>query len=155
MKRLLTLILTCLCFAAGAQNEALIRSLAAEGSLTCKFTMTTDGVAGSGIKGTAWIQDNSYRIESDTFQMMCNGKTRWMYNTASDELVIEKNNLSVLDNPVEKLADGSYRMTVRNAGSTFHITVYEVKQQKEKYPFEYFMMDPDKISLDTIVTDLR
>ena len=156
MKRFLTVLLIGISLAAGAQNERLVKELAGDGSLFCKFAVTGVSTSGSSISGKAWIQDESYRIEADTFQIICNGKTRWFYNASSDELVVENNDLSFLENPLEKLSDGSYRMTVKmQGGAVAIVSVHDIRQQKERYSFEYFMMDPEKISLDTIVTDLR
>lgn len=155
MKRFLTIFCLFICLAAGAQNAGLVKQLAGDGSLVCQFLVSGSAMAGS-VKGLAWVQGDSYRIEADTYQITCNGKTRWIYDAKSDELVVENNNLSILDNPVERLADGSYSMTVKwEGGKSLTVKVFNLKQQKEKYPFEYFMMDPEKISGDTIVTDLR
>lgn len=156
MKRFLTIFLMCICLGAGAQNSNLIKELAGNGSLSCQFTISGSASSGPSITGQAWLQDNCYRVEADTFQIICNGKTRWFYNSKSDELVVENNNLSFLDNPIEKLPDGSYRMVVKGeGGATMTVTAFNLQQKKEKYSFEHFMMDPEKISLDTIVTDLR
>lgn len=159
MKRFVTVYILALACAhiCAAQNSGLVGQLAGDGSLTCRFSLTGSSLAGS-LDGNAWVQGDCYRIEADSFLIICNGKTRWIYNSASDELVVEHNNLSFMNNPVEKLADGSYRMvieSVEGAGASLSVTAYNLKRQKEKYPFEYFLMDPEKISLDTIVTDLR
>ena len=86
-----------LCIAAGAQQR-----------FSCSFKMV-DNVSGKTVaEGKGFVQDECYRLETDWMKVYCNGKDRWIYSSGSDELVIEKNDVSFLkDISVSKAADGS------------------------------------------------
>lgn len=176
MKRLHISLLMLLCFCAGewicaaqssdpaaVRSSDLVRQLAGDGSLVCSFSIAGGfslcGATSAGsIEGKAWLQDECYRIEAASFLILCDGSTRWIYNSDSDELYVENSSLLLPDSPLESLPDGSFRMVIAlesGEGPALTITVSNLQRQKEKYPAGYFMMDTDKISPDTIVTDLR
>ncbi|MBR1539161.1 MAG: hypothetical protein IJ636_06610, partial [Bacteroidales bacterium] len=85
MKRVFFLFAILLCTAAGAQTR-----------FSCNFQMVDNASGKTVAEGTGYVQDDCYRLETDWLQVWCNGKDRWIYSSASDELVIEKNDVSFL-----------------------------------------------------------
>ena len=141
MKRVILLLSILLCTAAGAQQR-----------FSCHFKMV-DNVSGTTVaEGTGYVQDECYRLETEWMRVFCNGKDRWIYSPGSDELVIEKNDVSFLkDVSVSKAADGSAVV----AYDTYTITLTDIKEAAEPWPGTFFIIDPESFGDDTVITDLR
>jgi hypothetical protein len=141
MKRVILLLSILLCTAAGAQQR-----------FSCSFKMV-DNVSGKTVaEGKGYVQDECYRLETDWMQVWCNGKDRWIYSPNSDELVIERNDVSFLkDIAVSKAADGTAIVTY----DTYTITLTGIKEAAEPWSATFFIIDPELFGDDTIITDLR
>ena len=141
MKRVILLLSILLCTVAGAQQR-----------FSCSFKMV-DNVSGKTVaEGKGYVQDECYRLETDWMQVWCNGKDRWIYSPNSDELVIERNDVSFLkDIAVSKAADGTALVTY----DTYTITLTGIKEAAEPWSGTFFIIDPELFGDDTIITDLR
>ena len=141
MKRLILLLSVLLCTAAGAQQR-----------FSCHFKMV-DNISGKEIAaGTGYVQDTCYRLETDWMQVYCNGKDRWIYSPGSDELVIEKNDVSFLrEISIDKMTDRTAEVTYAN----YTITLTDIRQVAEPWSATFFIIDPESFGLETIITDLR
>lgn len=142
IKRLsiMALLLACT-FAAGAQQR-----------FSCDFKMTDNESGNVVFYGKAYVQDSCYRLETQAGEVCCNGTDRWIYTSSSDELVIQKNDVSFLnDIKVNKSADGTAVVVYSN----FTITMTGITNASKPWPAEFFFIDPDSFGMDTIVTDLR
>jgi hypothetical protein len=104
------------------------------------------------ISGTGYVQDECYRLEAEALKVYCNGKDRWIYSPGSDELVIETNDVSFLQEiRVTSAADG----TAVVAYDKFTITLTGIKEAADPWPATFFIIDPDSFGDNTIITDLR
>lgn len=141
-KRLFFVVVLLFCaLASGAQQR-----------FSCVFRMSDNESGKMVFTGKAYVQDNCYRLETQAGEVYCNGTDRWIYTSAGDELVIQKNDVSFLDNiKVIKAADG----TATVAYSNYTITLTNIVNTTEPWPAEFFFIDPDSFGIDTIVTDLR
>ena len=142
MKRIVLLLtLLILSTFAGAQQR-----------FSCQFTMVDNASGKTVASGTGYVQDDCYRLETQWMQVWCNGKDRWIYSPGSDELVIERNDVSFLQSiSVSRSADG----TAVVAYDTYTITLTGIKEQAEPWSGTFFIIDPDLFGDDTIITDLR
>ena len=142
MKRIVLLLsLLILSAFAGAQQR-----------FSCQFTMVDNASGKTVASGTGYVQDDCYRLETQWMQVWCNGKDRWIYSPGSDELVIERNDVSFLQSiSVSRSADG----TAVVAYDTYTITLTGIKEQAEPWSGTFFIIDPDLFGDDTIITDLR
>jgi hypothetical protein len=104
------------------------------------------------ISGTGYVQDECYRLEAEALKVYCNGKDRWIYSPGSDELVIERNDVSFLQEiQVTRSADG----TAVVAYDKYTITLTGIKEAADPWPATFFIIDPESFGDDTIITDLR
>ena len=141
MKRVMLLLSVLLCTAAGAQQR-----------FSCSFKMVETASGREISSGKGYVQGECYRLETDWMQVWCNGKDRWIYSPGSDELVIEKNDVSFLrEISVSKSADGSAVV----AYDAYTITLTGIKEEKEPWSATFFIIDPELFGDDTIITDLR
>ena len=141
MKRVILLLTILLCTAAGAQQR-----------FSCSFKMVDNTSGKTVAEGKGYVQDDCYRLETDWMQVYCNGKDRWIYSPGSDELVVEKNDVSFLQEiKVSKAADGSAVV----AYDTYTITLTGIKETDEPWSATFFIIDPEIFGDDTIITDLR
>ena len=142
MKRIVLLLtLLILSTFAGAQQR-----------FSCQFTMVDNASGKTVASGTGYVQDDCYRLQTEWMQVWCNGKDRWIYSPGSDELVIERNDVSFLQSiSVSRSADG----TAVVAYDTYTITLTGIKEQAEPWSGTFFIIDPDLFGDDTIITDLR
>jgi hypothetical protein len=142
MKRIvLILFLLFVCVAAGAQQR-----------FSCHFKMVDNATGQTVAEGKGYVQDDCYRLETDWMQVWCNGKDRWIFSSRSDELVIEKNDVSFLASiSVNRSADG----TAVVAYETYTITLTGIQEQAEPWSGTFFIIDPELFGEDTIITDLR
>jgi len=131
----------------------LVATLAgAQQRFSCRFTMTDTESGKEIISGTGYVQDECYRLEAEALKVYCNGKDRWIYSPGSDELVIETNDVSFLQEiRVTSAADG----TAVVAYDKFTITLTGIKEAADPWPATFFIIDPDSFGDNTIITDLR
>lgn len=142
MKRtFLTVSFLALCFLCGAQTR-----------FTCNFKVT---VADSGelvVSGKAFVQDSCYRFESPGGVLYCNGRDRWLHDVAAQELVIQKNDLSMLAGmDLSALKGDSCTFDY----ASFKIQLSDIRPISDPWPWEFFIIDPESFGDDTIITDLR
>ena len=141
MKRVILLLTILLCAAAGAQQR-----------FSCSFKMVDNTSGKTVAEGKGYVQDDCYRLETDWMQVYCNGKDRWIYSPGSDELVVENNDVSFLQEiKVSRAADG----TAVVAYDTYTITLTGIKEVAEPWSATFFIIDPESFGDDTIITDLR
>ena len=142
MKRIVFLVLLLLAAAtAGAQQR-----------FSCRFSMVETESGREVSSGTGYVQDECYRLETGWMTVYCNGKDRWIYSPKSDELVIEKNDVSFLkDISVNRSADGTAVVVY----DRFTVTLTGIKEAADPWPATFFIIDPDLFGDDTIITDLR
>ena len=140
MKKLLLLSVVLLCTLAGAQQR-----------FSCNFKMVdTDGKVIA--EGKGYVQNDCYRLETEWMQVWCNGKDRWIWSSRSDELVIEKNDVSFLrDISVDRISAGKAVVKYE----TYTITLTDVQEKTEPWSGTFFIIDPELFGDDTIITDLR
>lgn len=124
----------------------------AQARFSCNFTMVDDESGKTVASGTGYVQDDCYRLETDWMQVWCNGKDRWIYSPGSDELVIEKNDVSFLKDISFKRAS-SDKAEVKYGHYT--ITLTAMKEVAEPWSGTFFIIDPERFGEDTIITDLR
>ena len=141
MKRVMLLLTILLCTAAGAQQR-----------FSCQFKMVDNTTGKTVAEGKGYVQDESYRLETDWMQVYCNGKDRWIYSPGSDEMVIENNDVSFLKEiKVSKAAD----RTAVVLYETYTITLTDIQEKPEAWSATFFIIDPAIFGDDTIITDLR
>ncbi|MBQ5516768.1 MAG: hypothetical protein IIT92_00030 [Bacteroidales bacterium] len=141
MKRVILLLTILLCTAAGAQQR-----------FSCQFKMVDNTTGKTVAEGKGYVQDESYRLETDWMQVYCNGKDRWIYSPGSDEMVIENNDVSFLKEiKVSKAAD----RTAVVLYETYTITLTDIQEKPEAWSATFFIIDPAIFGDDTIITDLR
>ena len=141
MKRVILLLTILLCTAAGAQQR-----------YSCQFKMVDNTTGKTVAEGKGYVQDESYRLETDWMQVYCNGKDRWIYSPGSDEMVIENNDVSFLKEiKVSKAAD----RTAVVLYDTYTITLTDIQEKAEAWSATFFIIDPAIFGDDTIITDLR
>jgi len=141
MKRFFFLLTILLCTTAGAQQR-----------FSCQFSMVDNNTGQTIATGKGYVQDDCYRLETDWLQVWCNGKDRWIWSSRSDELVIEKNDVSFLkDISVDRLSAGKAVVKYE----TYTITLSDVQEKAEPWSGTFFIIDPELFGDDTIITDLR
>lgn len=141
MKRAFFLLAILLCTAAGAQTR-----------FSCHFQMVDNESGKTVASGKGYVQDDCYRLETDWLQVWCNGKDRWIYSSSSDELVIEKNDVSFLkDISVSSSSGDKAEVKYEN----YTITLTGIKQEATPWSGTFFIIDPERFGENTIITDLR
>ena len=142
MKRIFLIVsFLALCVLCGAQTR-----------FTCNFKVT---VADSGelvVSGKAFVQDSCYRFESPGGVLYCNGRDRWLHDVANQELVIQKNDLSMLAGMDLGALKGE---SCTFDYSTFKIELSNIRPVSAPWPSEFFIIDPTSFGDETIITDLR
>lgn len=141
MKRLLIFLLLSLCTAAGAQN-----------SFSCNFKLF-DSRSGDApvMSGIAYVQGNCYRVESADGYVVGDGKSRWVYNSRSEEMVIQADDPSIFRKlTFAKSSDGKATVTY----SVFTAELTKVKAV-DKLPEVFFRVDTSTLGKNVVITDLR
>lgn len=141
MRALITLILLSICSVAGAQTR-----------FTCQFRVVEDASGQEVVSGKAFVQDSCYRFESPGGALYCNGKDRWIYYSESQELVIQKNDLSMLDGIDLNDIKGD-NFTVDYSGLKIYLS--KIEKVDQAWPATFFIIDPESFGPDTVITDLR
>ena len=123
-----------------------------DSGVPCQFAMVDNNTGQTIATGTGYVQDDCYRLETDWLQVWCNGKDRWIWSSRSDELVIEKNDVSFLrDISIDRLSAGKAVVKYE----TYTITLTDVQEKTEPWSGTFFIIDPELFGDDTIITDLR
>lgn len=123
----------------------------AQHRFSCRF-VATDEEGKPVLSGTAYVQDDCYRLEMPSMKVWSNGKDRWTYSVNSDELLIQADDMSFLkDIDVSRSSGDSATVKWEN----YTIELKEIKQVEEPWSAVFFIIDPDVIGDDTIITDLR
>lgn len=163
MKKILTILLLCTA-AVGlrAQNSAvtLWGELKKQGTLSMYFSLKgvdKDGVVVSDETGKAYLQGDCYRIECGDMLICCDGGSMWLYNTSSEELVIDGDEALPFMNATDVKRDqqGNVNATYTTEDITFKVKVYGMKNPGQKYSGSFFKIDESALPEDVIVTDLR
>ena len=141
MKRAFLLLSVLICTVAAGQQR-----------FSCRFSLVENESGRTVLSGDGYVQDDCYRLEAGVMKVFCDGKSRWIYSPGSDELVIEKNDVSFLkDIKVSRSADG----TAVVAYDRYTITLTNIKEAADPWSATFFIIDPDLFGVDTIITDLR
>lgn len=163
MKKILTILLLCTA-AVGlrAQNSAatLWGELKKQGTLSMEFTLKgvdKDGVVVSDETGKAYLQGDCYRIECADMLICCDGTSMWLYNTSSEELVIDSDEALPFMNATDVKRDqkGNLNATYTADDVTFKVKVSGIKNPGKKFVGPFFKIDESALPEEVIVTDLR
>ena len=145
-----------------AQNDAetLWSELKKQGQVSMEFTLRgtdPDGVVVSADEGKVCLQGDCYRIECGDMLICCDGKTMWLYNQASEELVIDRDEAMpfMKATNVRKDQQGNINATYVADDITFKVKVSGITPAATPWPASHFVIDVDSLSDDVIVTDLR
>lgn len=141
MKRFIfVLSLVLLCLEAGAQR------------FTCDFKVEEADSGTFVIAGKAYVQEQCYKFETKDGALYCDGKSRWIYSSTTQELVIQNNDLPVLkDVDLKNISGPSYTAEY----SRYKIYLTSIMQVEEPWSATFFIIDPALIDGETIITDLR
>lgn len=89
--------------AADGQADAILRKLAerisAMGNYTARFEVRAEG---NRIEGTYAVSGDKYYMQTDEYEVVCDGKTRWEINHYDEEVLIDNANpadRNILSNP--------------------------------------------------------
>lgn len=104
-------------------------------------------------EGDGFVQGDCYRLETAAGILYCNGVSRWIYNSESDELVIQDNDISFMSD-IDLDSISASRTSVVSYGQ-FVVEIKDMKRIADPWPGSFFIIDPDSFGPDTIITDLR
>ena len=145
-----------------AQNEAetLWGELKKQGQVSMDFSLRgldPDGVVVSNESGKAYLQGDCYRVECGPMLICCDGKSMWLYNRDSDELVIDVDEALpfMKASDVKKDQTGAINATYVADDITFKVKITNIANPTGRWDASYFTIDPVSLSDDTIVTDMR
>ncbi len=163
MKRLtITLFLLVYALAVYAQSDAvtLWDELKKQGQVSMNFSLKgTDasGVVVSSEEGKAYLQGSCYRIECGDMLICCDGKAMWMFNSATEELVIDQDEAMpfMKATNIRKDQKGNINATYLADDITFKVKVSDIVPVSTSWPASYFTIDESSLSENVIVTDLR
>lgn len=131
---------------------ALVSFCGAQTRFTCSFTVVESTSGELVVSGKAFVQDSCYKCETPGGALYCNGRDRWIHDVANNELVIQKNDLSMLAGMDFSGLKGN-SCTLEQAG--FKISLRDIQPVQEAWPATFFIIDPESFGDDTIITDLR
>ena len=163
MKKTIAILFACLfAVAAYAQNDAvtLWGELKKQGALTMDFSLKgtdADGVVVTNEEGKAYLQGDCYRIECGDMLICCDSKSMWLYNSASGELVIDRDEALpfMKATNVKKDQLGNVNATYTTDDITFKVKVSNMVPPAVSFGADFFTIDEKSLSDDVIVTDLR
>lgn len=163
MKRILVaLFLLVSAFAGYAADDAvtLWDELKKQGQVSMNFSLKgTDasGVVVSSEEGKAHLQGDCYRIECGDMLICCDGKSMWMFNSATEELVIDQDEAMpfMKASNIRKDQQGNINATYVADDITFKVKVSDILPVSTPWPASFFTIDVDSLSENVIVTDLR
>jgi len=143
------------------QNGATLWSeLTSSGTVSAKFTLKGMNAEGRQViteSGTAYMQGESYKIESESTDIWCDGSSMWVLSKDIDELVISENETMPFMKAanVKKDQKGNITATYTADDIKFQVYITSVKHLDKKFAASYFKCNVDALSDDVIVTDLR
>lgn len=145
-----------------AQNDAvtLWGELKKQGTVSMDFSLKgtdKDGVVVTSEEGKAYMQGDCYRVECGDMLICCDGKSMWMYNTATLELVIDHDETLpfMKASDVRRDQQGNINGTYVTDDITFKVKVSNIANPASRFEASYFKVDVDSLPEDVIVTDLR
>lgn len=141
-------------------------------SFTYEYSLSKDGQGFSKVtEGKVLVEDNAYSLDGLGLTIVCNGETRWTYDSSAQEVVIENaENDNILTNPA--LLISSYR----KYGNALHVkggsrdsldVVYDVDEgvkarfvltgisYSEPQGKTDFTFDVKSVPENSVITDLR
>ncbi len=163
MKKILTIFLLCTAaIGLRAQSSAatLWGELKKQETLSMDFSLKgvdKDGVVVSDETGKAYLQGDCYRIECGDMLICCDGVSMWLYNTSSEELVIDVDGALPFMNATDVKRDqkGNINATYTADDVIFKVKVSGIKNPGQKYSGHFFKIDESALPEEVIVTDLR
>ena len=163
MKRIIVaLFLFVFALAAYATGDAvtLWDELKKQGQVSMNFSLKgTDasGVVVSSEDGKASLQGNCYRIECGDMLICSDGKSMWLFNIATEELVIDNDEAMpfMKATNIRKDQQGNINATYVADDITFKVKVSGIAPVSTPWPASFFTIDADSLSENVIVTDLR
>lgn len=163
MKKTIAILFASLfALAAFAQNDAatLWGELKKQGTLSMDFSLKgldKDGVVVTDEEGKAYLQGDCYRIECGDMLICCDSQSMWLYNSASGELVIDRDEALpfMKATNVKKDQMGNVNATYVADDITFKVKVSNMAPPAASYGKEFFIIDEKSLPDDVIVTDLR
>ena len=163
MKRfiLATVIALTAAFAVKAQDPKLVANyFKAMGPSSVSFTMSGTGLDGTVFKtqdGTMDIQYPNIRIEAAGHIICTNGSVIWLYNPATEELVISDSitNSLLANSTVTVDNDGKAVLKFNNKNGSNMTFKLKNAAPHSKWPSSHFVLDQKSLGDDVIVTDLR
>ena len=149
-------------FSAYAQNDdaTLWDELKKQGQVTMNFSLKgTDasGVVVSSEEGKGYLQGDCYRIECGDMLICCDGKSMWLFNSATEELVIDHDEAMpfMKASDIRKDQQGNINAKYVADDITFKVKVSGVAPVSASWPASFFTVDESSLSDNVIVTDLR
>ena len=159
-------------YAQGVSIPQLDRASGKRVNFHYEYLLSKDGGDFSKVtEGDVLVEDNAYRLDGLGLTIVCDGKTRWMYDPSAGEVVIESAEQdNILTNPA--LLISSYR----GYGNSLHVksgtrdsldVVYDVDDQvkarfvlrdiiyEQQQGKSDFTFDVKSLPENTVVTDLR
>lgn len=163
MKKIVAILFACIAFVSVyAQNQAvtLWEELKKQGTVSMDFSLKgldADGVVVTNEEGKAYLQGDCYRIECGDMLICCDGKSMWLYNNTSEELVIDQDEalpfMKATD--VRKDQQGNVNATYIADDITFKVKISNIQHPGARYDAPFFKIDETTLPDDVIVTDLR
>ena len=131
-----------------------------QGTVSMDFSLRgtdKDGVVVTSEDGKAYLQGECYRVECGDMLICCDGKSMWMYNTSSLELVIDSDEALPFMKATDVKKDqlGNINATYVTDDITFKVKVSNIDKPASRFEPSFFVIDVDSLPEDVIVTDLR
>lgn len=163
MKKMIFALAFCLIsLSAFSQTDAttLWGELKKQGQVSMDFSLKgtdKDGVVISDESGKGYLQGDAYRIECGNMLICCDGTTMWLYNSDTDELVIDYDEALpfMKATNVKKDQKGNINATYAADDITFKVKITNIANPASKWDKSFFIIDQATLGDDTIVTDLR
>lgn len=163
MKRfLLSLgLVAAICCTSSAQTSAQILDyFKTMKSAVIEFTMSGTGLDGSKISSQTGVMDLQYpyfKIVSNGQQVSCDGKAMWVYNPATEELVITSSLLGQLlsDASMTVGDNGKPVFTFSNKNGSKMTFRMDRMTPSDPWASSHFIIDEKTLGDDVVVTDLR
>lgn len=163
MKRILlsiSLLAAVVCSAAGQDPEVIKAYLKSMGSSTVNFSMSGTGLDGSTItsqKGVIQIQYPCFKIESGGQVIISDGNATWIYNPATQEVVITGSMLESMipDASLNLNSSGKPILKFNNKNGTSMTFTLEKVTPGDEWPSDHFVLDVKALGDDVVVTDMR
>lgn len=156
--------------ASGQEREGLMKVIQDMGSATVSYSMSAVDGAGKQVAesvGSVDVFEMCYRLTSDEIVIASNGIDRWLYSPKTQELVITKSDsgsTNPMDNPLlflnssKVIMNGDGSAVIRypaKDGVTYIIYVSKIIPPAAPFATSHFIIDPDTLGDEVIVTDLR